>query len=100
MTRPIFAAAALCAALSGCVSHTWAPGPTASLPFEQASGQCQLVAMGAERPIGAAFWGSSSTVALGLGTSVLAGSIGNAVRENRAYNACLQAAGFVAADTP
>lgn len=80
-------------ALSGCVAHTWAPGPTASEPFTVASGKCKLVAMGADKS-GFAF-GSPGFVA---GASIGRG-IGNAVRENRAYNACMEAMGFVAVDT-
>jgi hypothetical protein len=78
--------------LSGCVAHTWAPGPTASMPFPQASGQCKLVAMGAER----------DTIAIGkpafVAGAAIGSAIGNAVRQNTAYNACMEAQGFVAVD--
>jgi hypothetical protein len=79
--------------LSGCVSHTWAPGPTAAMPFPQASGQCKLVAMGAER--GTFAFGRPAFVA----GAAIGSAIGNAVRQNTAYNACMEAQGFVALDT-
>jgi hypothetical protein len=47
--RRVVAALALSGLLVGCVQHQWAYGPTASMPFEQASGQCKLTAMGAEQ---------------------------------------------------
>ena len=79
--------------LSGCVAHQWTPGPTATMPFTQASGNCKLVAMGAEKSSFA--FGSPGFVA---GASIGAG-LGNAIRVNSAYNACMEAAGFVAVDT-
>jgi hypothetical protein len=83
---------------TGCVSHTWAPGPTAAMPFEQASGQCQLVAMGMEQPTFSAASGSTSFVVGYTAGAQLGGAIGNAIRSNRAYNACMEAHGFVEAD--
>lgn len=80
--------------LAGCVSHTWAPGPTAAMPFEQASGQCQLAAMGAQT--GYAAIGRPAFVA----GAAIGNAIGNAVRTNVAFNACLQAQGFIIADPP
>ena len=79
--------------LSGCVSHQWTRGSTATMPFTQASGNRKLVAMGAER--GSFAVGSPSFVA---GASIGAG-LGNAIRVNSAYNACMEAAGFIATDT-
>lgn len=81
-------------ALTGCVQHQWAYGPTASMPFEQASGQCKLVAMGAEQ--GFAAIGRPAFVA----GAALGSAIGNAVRQNQAFNACMEAQGFVVADQP
>jgi hypothetical protein len=78
--------------LPGCVSHTWAPGPTATTPFGQASGQCKLTAMSGQQGFLAV--GSASYVA---GAAVGSG-IGNAVRQNRIYNACMEASGFIAVD--
>jgi hypothetical protein len=91
-TIAILAALANASVLCGCVSHTWAPGPTANKPFEQASGQCQLVAMGVHEGFGAI--GSPGFVA----SAALGNALGNAVRSNRAYNACMEAQGFVAVD--
>jgi hypothetical protein len=86
------AAVIVVAALTGCVQHQWAYGPTASMPFEQASGQCKLTAMGAEQ--GVIAFGKPAFV----GGAVLGNAIGNAVRVNTAYNACMEAQGFVIAD--
>src|SRR5690349_1720365 len=71
--------------LSGCAAHTWAPGPNASMPFEQASGHCKLAAMSGQRSFVAV--GSASYVA---GASIGNG-IGNVIRENQIYNACMEA---------
>ena len=79
-------------ALSGCVQHQWAYGPTAKMPFEQASGECKLMAMGAEKDH-FAFGRPAFVIGAGIGSA-----IGNAVRVNVAYNACMQAQGFVVAD--
>lgn len=90
------AALALClgATLTACVQHQWAYGPTATKPFEQASGQCKLVSMGAEE--GYLAIGRPSFVA----GAALGNAIGNAVRINQAFNACMEAQGFVVADAP
>lgn len=87
-------AIALClgGTLTACVQHQWAYGPTATMPFEQASGRCKLVAMGAEE--GYAAIGRPAFVA----GAALGNAIGNAVRINEAFNACMEAAGFVVAD--
>lgn len=87
--RKILAAAGLAALATGCVNHVWAPGPTASAPFPQASGRCKLVAMGADQGFVAV--GNSNYVA----GAAIGNALGNAVRENRAYNACMEAEGFV-----
>lgn len=80
------------ALLAGCAQHTWVPGPGAALPIGQASGQCKLTAMGAEQ----------GTVAIGrpafVAGAAIGSAIGNAVRVNTAYNACMEAQGFLAAD--
>lgn len=92
MKPQIVAALIMLPLASGCAVHTWAPGPTATLPFVQASGRCKLVAMGADQPfaaVGNAYYVAGAAIGNGLG---------NAVRENRAYNACMEAAGFIAVD--
>jgi hypothetical protein len=92
--------AAVCLVTTGCVQHQWAAGPDAQIPFGRASGQCKLVAMGAGGGgfVGAA--GSPKFVAITMGAGLLAGAIGSAVRQQNAYNACLEAQGFVTADAP
>jgi hypothetical protein len=90
--RKLVALCVACVSLAACVSHTWAPGPTATKPFGQASGECKLLAMGANQ--GTFAFGSQAYVA----GAMIGGAIGNAVRQNTAYNACLEAQGFVAVD--
>jgi hypothetical protein len=74
---------------AGCAVHTWTSGPDATLSFSEASGRCKLMAMGAER--GFVAFGSASYAA----GAALGGAIGNAVREQGAYNAYMEANGFV-----
>ena len=95
--------AALCTAgaLSGCVQHNWVPGPQVATPPGVASGQCQLAAMGGNQGGGFAFaQGSPQFVGAYMGATVLAGAIGSAVRENRIFNACMAAQGYIAQDSP
>jgi hypothetical protein len=86
--------AALVLALCARLSHTWAPGPGATMPFGQASGPCELAALG----------GNEGFVAVGnanyVAGAAIGNGIGNAVRQNRIYNACMEALGFVAVDQP
>ena len=63
------------------------------MPFSQASGQCKLAALSGNEGFFAV--GSASYVA----GAAIGNGIGNAVRQNRIYNACMEAAGFVAVDT-
>lgn len=92
MLRKTAAVAMVAVALTGCVSHTWAPGPGATLPFGQASGQCKLAALGSQEGFIAV--GNANYVA----GAALGNAIGNAVRTNVTYNACMEAQGFVAVD--
>jgi hypothetical protein len=99
MAKRAPAALVMALAMTGCVTHTWVPGLNQSAAnFGQASGQCKLVAMGVERPTEAFASGNTRFVATYLGAVTVAGAIGNAVRENQAYNACMEAQGFVEAD--
>lgn len=95
------AVAAIVALLTGCVSHTWAPGPQVSGDFGAVSGQCKLMSMGASSGGGfVAAAGNPRFVGAVVGASVLAGAIGSAVRQQNIYNACMEANGFVIADRP
>ena len=78
--------------VTGCVQHQWAYGPGASIPFGQASGQCKLEAMGSGQ--GYLAIGRPSFVA----GAAIGNAIGNAVRANQTYNACMEAQGFVAVE--
>jgi hypothetical protein len=77
-------------ALTGCVQHVWAPAPGTTKTFGVASGECKLTALGAQREFGAV--GAPAYV---LGAAI-GHAIGNAVRTNVTYNACMEAQGFVA----
>src|SRR5205085_2962591 len=87
--RTLGAALLLLAAsqMSGCVNHTWAPGPGAALPFGQASGQCKMAALDSHQ--GFVAIGNSNYVA----GAAIGNGIGNAVRANATYNACMEAQG-------
>jgi hypothetical protein len=92
MYRTFIAAALATTTLTGCVNHTWAPGPTANMPFAQASGQCKMAALGSQE--GFAAVGRPAFVV----GSAIGNAIGNAVRANATFNACLEAQGFVAVE--
>jgi hypothetical protein len=87
-------------ALSGCASHSWAPGPGQNAAaFGPASGQCKLVAMSGGSGGGfVAARGSPQFVGAVVGGSVLLGAIGSAVRQHNIYEACMEANGFIAVD--
>jgi hypothetical protein len=93
LIRKVTTAVVMAVGLSGCVYHQWAYGPTASMPFEQASGQCKLAAMGSQQGFVAV--GRPAFVA----GAAIGNGIGNAVRANQTYNACMEAQGFVAVDS-
>jgi hypothetical protein len=87
-------------ALAGCVQHNWVPGPQVAAPFGVASGQCKLAAEGVPTGGFAFAQGSPQFVGAYMGATVLASAIGSAVKQNRVYNACMEAQGFVPNDAP
>jgi hypothetical protein len=90
-------------ALSGCVaSHTWAPGPSQSAEnFSRTKGQCKLMAMGADNGSGFAYaQGSPQFVGSYLGAFTIDSAIGSHNRQQSAFNACMEAQGFVEVNTP
>jgi hypothetical protein len=91
--------AAICAALSGCVQHNWVPGPQVAAPPGMAQGQCKLAALGGNNGVGFVYaQGSPQFVGAYTGAAVLSGVISSAVRENRIYNACMEAQGYFPQD--
>jgi hypothetical protein len=98
MFRTVVCATTVALALTGCVAHQWAPGPGAHMAFNQASGQCKLAAEGVPTDGFAFAQGSPQFVGAYMGATVLAGAIGSAVKQNRVYNACMEAQGFVPVD--
>ena len=89
MIRTLALAGAL-VALGGCVQHQWAYGPAATKDFGVASGQCKLGALNSGQGFFA--MGNPNFV----GGAALGNAVGNAVRANATYNACMEAQGFVA----
>ncbi len=84
--------AALC--LSGCVQHQWVPGPgTDPAQFGRANGACKLASMG----VGNGYIAAASGRYAGayVAGAAIGNAIGNAVRQHQAYEACLEASGFV-----
>jgi len=92
MLKKVTMAVVLAVSLSGCVYHQWAYGPGTTKPFGQASGECKLAGLGSQQ--GFLAFGNSSYVA----GAALGNALGNAVRANATYNACMEAQGFVAVD--
>jgi hypothetical protein len=93
---------AIAFATSGCVaSHTWAPGPHQSAAsFTETSGRCKLASMGANSGDSFAYaQGSPQFVGSYLGAVTIASAIGSHNRQQNTYNACMEAAGFVEADS-
>ena len=78
--------------LAGCASNTWAPGPNAKGSFEEAKGNCSLMAQGSERGFYAR--GTQDFVA----GAALGNAIGNAIREQATFNNCMSANGWIAVD--
>ncbi len=88
--------------LAACAPTQWTPGPgTNAADFGRASGQCKLVSMGAATGPGfVAASGSPAFVGTAVGVSILASAIGSAVRQKQAFDACMEASGFVVAVAP
>lgn len=86
-------------ALSGCVDHTFAPGPGMSVvSFEPDAARCRLMARGMRSGFGFAAAGSQNFVAASVGGAVLGYAIGSAVEQNANYNDCMEARGWRIAD--
>ena len=87
--RLLFVALPSALALSGCMSHTWTPGPGMSLAdFEPAKARCSLMA----RNNGGGFvaYGTRSEVA----GAALGHAIGETIRAQANFNDCLAAGGW------
>jgi hypothetical protein len=83
--------------LGACAQYSWVPGPAAAgKDFNVAQGQCKLVAMGMPTGDGGFYaQGSPKFVAISTGAYALGSAIGSAVRTQNAFNACMEAQGFV-----
>lgn len=75
--------------IAGCVPVQYVPGPGATMPQNQAQGQCKLAALNSDR--GYMAFGNSTYVA----SAALGNAIGNAARSYATYNACMEAQGFI-----
>jgi hypothetical protein len=79
--------------VSGCASHTWAPGPGMSAAdFEPAKAQCSLMARHGGG--GFAAYGDANFVA----GATVGNAIGETVRTQRDFNDCMAASGWKIAD--
>jgi hypothetical protein len=78
--------------LAGCATHTWVPGPDVRGTFGEADGRCKLLA----NNTGGGFYaqGSQQFVA----GAALGAAIGQAVKAQNNYNACMEANGWEIAD--
>ena len=78
--------------LIGCATHTWVAGPDARGTFGEADGRCKLLA----NNTGGGFYaqGSQQFVA----GAALGAAIGQAVKAQNNYNACMEASGWEVAD--
>jgi len=76
--------------LSSCARYSWAPGPDARGTYEEAAGRCQLMASADRTAVYAQ--GTPSYVA-GAAVGV---AVGDAVRQQRDFNNCMMASGWVA----
>lgn len=86
--------------LASCVpAHgVWAPGPSAVEDVTRVTGKCKLMAMGATGSPGySSFYvhGSPSFVGAYTGATALAGIIATGVQNQSAFEACMEANGFV-----
>jgi hypothetical protein len=85
--------------ISGCVQHTWAPGPEATKSLGVGSGECKLVAMSGAGGGGYVMAsGSPQFVGTAVGSAQIGNAVGTAVRQQNIFNACMEAQGFVATD--
>ena len=83
----------LLSGVSACAPTQWTPGPgQTAAAFEPAKGNCEMVAQGADQGLVAV--GSPQFV----GSAQFGNSLGNAMREKRAFKACMRASGFVVVD--
>jgi S1-C subfamily serine protease len=86
--------------LSGCVHHTFAPGPGMSaLDFEPDQAKCRIFARHATSDYEVSAYGSPKFVAAYTASAALAGAIGSAIEQNQNFNDCMQARGWRIADS-
>ena len=78
--------------LAGCATHTWVAGPDARGTFSEADGRCKLLA----NNTGGGFYaqGSQQFVA----GAALGAAIGEGIKAQNNYNACMEASGWEIAD--
>jgi hypothetical protein len=83
---------ALSACVAGCASHTWVAGPNARGTFNESQGRCMLLA----NNTGGGFYaqGTPSFVA----GATAGAAIGNAIKAQNNFNACMLANGWEIAD--
>lgn len=98
MRKIVFASLGL-TLLSGCVTHTFAPGPGLSAnDFEPDSANCRLFARGAQSGFAFGAAGSPKFVGAAMGGAAIGYAIGSAIERNRNYNDCMIGHGWQVAD--
>ena len=115
------AVAVVAVGLTGCVAHSWAPGPgRTAADFGPTKGRCELLAISGEtaalpteypatqpaaQPATVTYPGGGTVITLprddrwagvgqGFGAGLAAG-FANRVQHNRIFNACMEASGFM-----
>lgn len=95
----IIVAASLGLALTGCVQHTFAPGPGMSATdFDPDSARCRLFSRGAQSGFEFGAYGNPKFVAGATAGAALGYAIGSAIERNENFNDCMQARGWRIAD--
>ncbi len=86
-------------ALTGCVQHTFAPGPGMSVVnFEPDSAKCRIFARGASPDFGFSASGSPKFVAGSLVGAAIGAAVATAVVNNHNFNDCMEASGWRVVD--
>lgn len=97
--RRVLLGTVLALSVSGCVSHTYAPGPGMSAAdFGPDSAKCRLFARGSQGDFAFGAYGSPQYVGSAMAGAALGYAIGSAVDQSRNYDDCMQARGWEVAD--
>jgi membrane-associated protease RseP (regulator of RpoE activity) len=85
--------------LTGCVQHTFAPGPGMSaMDYEPDTANCRIFSRGATPGFGFSASGSPKFVAGSMVGAAIGAGIASAIIQNQNYNDCMQARGWRVVD--